>query len=53
MSPGRGTARRTIRVPDALWEAAQAEAERRGEDVSEAIRRFLVTYVADGSEGRE
>lgn len=30
---------------DDLWHAAQAEAERRGETVSEAIRRSLKRYV--------
>ncbi len=40
-----GTPRRTIRVPDALWDAAAAKAEERGEDVSTVIRRALERYV--------
>lgn len=35
---------RTIRVPDAVWKAARAEAERRGESVSDAVNRFLRRY---------
>ena len=40
-----GTPRRTIRVPDALWEAAQAKAQGRGEDLSSVIRKALERYV--------
>jgi len=36
-----GTKRRALRIEDDLWAAAQAEATRRGESVSEAVRRFL------------
>lgn len=35
---------RTLRVPRAVWEAAQERAEREGEHLSEAIRRFLERY---------
>jgi hypothetical protein len=35
---------RSIRVPDDVWEAAKAEAERRGESVTDAILRFLRRY---------
>ena len=45
MSPAKGTARRTIRVSDELWEAAQAVAEERGESVSDVIRSALEEYV--------
>lgn len=40
-----GTPRRTIRVPDALWTAAAAKAEERGESVSDVIRKALERYV--------
>lgn len=39
------TVLRTVRVPPGLWSAARAVAERRGETVSEVIRRALVAYV--------
>lgn len=45
MTPSKGTARRTIRIADDLWDAAQAEAVRRGETVSDVIRRALETYT--------
>lgn len=35
---------RTVRVPDDIWKAAQAEAERRGESVSAVIVRALKRY---------
>lgn len=40
-----GTPRRTIRVPDALWDAAAAKAEAQGTDVSAVIRKALERYV--------
>jgi predicted transcriptional regulator len=40
-----GTPRRTIRVPDALWDAAQAKAEEKGTDVSAVIRKALERFV--------
>jgi hypothetical protein len=40
-----GTPRRTIRVPDGLWEAAQAKAGERGDNLSDVIRRALERYV--------
>lgn len=43
-----GTPRRTIRVPDALWDAAQAKAQERGENLSDAIRKALERYVKRG-----
>ncbi|WP_395690804.1 ribbon-helix-helix protein, CopG family [Nocardioides sp.] len=43
--PGRGTPRRTFRIPDELWEAAQREAEDRDEDLSDVVRRMLRQYV--------
>lgn len=42
---GKGnTPARSVRVPDDVWAAAHAEAERRGEPLSEAILRFLRRY---------
>lgn len=44
--PAPGTRGHYIsKVPDDLWAAAQAEATRRGESVSEAVRRFLTEYA--------
>lgn len=40
-----GTPKRTIRVPNDLWDAALDEAHRRGESVTVAIVRFLRDYV--------
>jgi len=40
---------RTIRTSDALWAAAQAVADARGEFVSEEIRKFLERYVKKGA----
>lgn len=40
-----GTPRRTIRVPDELWDAAQAKAQERGENLSDVIRKALERYV--------
>lgn len=39
-----GTPKRTIRVPNDLWDAALDEAHRRGESVTAAIIRFLRDY---------
>lgn len=36
---------RTVRIEPELWDAAQEEAERRHETVSDAIRRSLRRYV--------
>lgn len=35
---------RSFRVPPEVWEAAKAEAERRGETVTDAVLRFLRRY---------
>jgi predicted transcriptional regulator len=47
VSPSKGTARRTVRIPDELWEAAQEAAEERGESVSDIIRRALEDYIRE------
>ncbi len=39
------TPRRTVRVPDEVWQAAQAKAEERGETLSDVIRRALERYA--------
>lgn len=36
---------KSVRVPDALWAAAQAKADERGEVLSEVIRATLERYV--------
>lgn len=45
MSPRIPMTPRTIRIPDALWQAALAASEDRGENLSEEIRKFLTQYV--------
>jgi hypothetical protein len=45
-----GTPRRTVRVADELWSAAQQIAEARGEDLSLVIRRALEDYVATAAD---
>lgn len=39
---------RGLRVPDELWQAAQAVAAERGESLSEVIRAALARYVKRG-----
>jgi hypothetical protein len=36
---------RSVRVPDDLWRAAQEKAARRGETLTNVIRRALERYV--------
>ena len=36
---------RNVRVPDELWHAAMSKALKRGENLSEVIRRALEKYV--------
>jgi len=45
--PGRGTHKRSIRIPDDLWSAALAIARRRGDTLNEIIRAALERYVAE------
>ena len=40
-----GEPRRTIRVPDHIWVAAQAKAAERGEVLSEVVRKALERYA--------
>lgn len=40
------TPNRVVRVPDELWQAAQARAAVNGETVADAVRRALEEYVA-------
>lgn len=39
---------RSVRIPDDIWQAAQAAAAERGESVSEVIRRALRRYAQTG-----
>lgn len=36
---------RSLRVPEALWEAAKAKADERQENISDVIREALERYV--------
>lgn len=42
------TPRRTVRVPDEVWDAAKRQAMLRNEDVSKAVVRFLQEYGRPG-----
>jgi hypothetical protein len=35
----------SLRVPRALWKRAKVRADERGENVSEAVRKFLERYT--------
>lgn len=39
------TPRRTIRIPDSVWDAAQAKAAENGETVSAVVVKALESYV--------
>lgn len=41
------TPRRTVRVPDDVWQPAARKARDNGENVSEVIRRALADYIRD------
>lgn len=47
MAPAKPThtPRRSIRISEALWAAAQEKAAERGESVSDIIRRALERYI--------
>lgn len=40
---------RALRIPDEEWQAAQEVAKRRGETITEAVRRFLRGYIRRNS----
>ncbi len=41
------TPRRTVRVPDEVWQPASRKARDSGENVSEVIRRALADYIRE------
>ncbi len=41
------TPRRTVRVPDDVWQPAARKARDNGENVSEVIRRALADYLRE------
>lgn len=43
--PTPHTPRRSVRVPDDVWHAAQAKADERGDNLSEVIRAALARYA--------
>lgn len=43
--PGKGTTRRSVRVPDEVWNSAAARAAAEGRDLSEVIRTMLIEYA--------
>lgn len=44
---GRGTARQTVRIDEALWERFGAVAESQDTDRSALLREFIAWYVRD------
>lgn len=48
LSPGNDTPRRTIRLADELWSAAQSKAAAQGTNLSEVIRRLLTEWLEEG-----
>jgi predicted HicB family RNase H-like nuclease len=44
MTPGK-TPRKSFRIPEALYEAAQAKAAARGETLSSVVRAALARYL--------
>lgn len=45
----KGTTLRNVRVPQELWDAALARAQRDETNLSEIIRAALAAYVEDGA----
>jgi len=45
MMPTEGTTRRSVRVEDAIWDAAKQAAHERGDNLSEIIRAALRAYI--------
>ncbi|MBP3044845.1 hypothetical protein KKR91_01355 [Arthrobacter jiangjiafuii] len=43
----KGTARRTVRIEDELWDAAKTKAEAEGTDLSNIIRGALRGYLEE------
>lgn len=43
----KGTARRTVRIDDELWDAAKTKAEAEGADLSNIIRGKLRDYLEE------
>lgn len=49
----RGTAHRTVRIEDGLWEAARVKAQKEGRSISDVIRGRLKEYVEDNQEEQD
>ena len=48
----KGTKVRTVRIDDALWDAAKAKAETRETSLSEVIRDYLQAWVSEDVDQR-
>jgi len=48
----KGTKVRTVRIDDALWEAAQIKAQAEGTNLSEVIRGYLQAWLIDDVDAR-
>lgn len=46
---GKGTTRRSIRVDDETWEAAQSVSKERDENLSEVVRARLIEYAEENA----
>lgn len=44
----KGTKVRTVRIDDALWDAAKTKADAEGTNLSEVIRDYLAGWVTEG-----
>lgn len=49
----KGTTRRSVRINDGLWEKAQEVANRRGDNLSDIIRKALEDCTEDHQEGEQ
>jgi hypothetical protein len=49
LSPREPMKARTVRVSDAVWDAAMAASVERGENLSDELRKFLIRYAGKKS----
>lgn len=45
------TPRRTVRIPDAEWDAGHVRAQSEGETLTDVLRRLLAGYLVGNAEG--
>lgn len=49
----KGTARRSVRIDDELWEKSQEAAAERGDNLSDIVRQALWNYVNNQAEQKD